>query len=82
MSLSARSDAFTADSTAARRDSPVGGGSGIWIVSGLLDSGASGVSECGEAAMAVVMGFMCWTMLAIGRWVSYYELSVLLPLHK
>lgn len=57
--LSALSEALTAESTAARRDSPVGGGMGTWMVRGLLDSGERGVRECGEAAMAVVMGFMC-----------------------
>lgn len=60
MSLSARSAALTADSTAARRDSPVGGGRGTWIVRGLEGSGARGVRECGDAAMAVVMGLICW----------------------
>lgn len=60
MSLSARSEALTADSTAARRDSPVGGGRGTCIVRGLFGSGERGVRECGEAAMAVVIGLMCW----------------------
>lgn len=59
MFASAFSDAFFAASIASRRVSPVGGGRGTWMVRGLLASGASGVSECGEAAMAVVMGLMC-----------------------
>lgn len=43
MFASAFSDAFLAASMASRRVSPVGGGRGTWMVSGLLCSGASGV---------------------------------------
>lgn len=63
--LSAFSDALIADSTAAQRDSPVGGGSGTWIVRGLFASGASGVRECSEAAMAEVMGLTCCGMVSL-----------------
>ena len=60
----ALSAALPAAVTARRRDSPVGGGRGTWIVRGLLDSGARGVSEWGEAAIAEVTGLMCWNVLA------------------
>ena len=59
--LSACSAARVADSMAARRDSPVGGGRGTWIVRGVEVSGERGVRECGDAAMAVDMGLTCWT---------------------